>query len=105
VADLRRFLAEQPVAARPPTAFYQARKFVRRNRALTVSTTAVILALLVAVGVLLVARRHERLQFERTRSMLDLMAREVFRLVPELGFGQEHRDTVGLAESPAAMSR
>jgi hypothetical protein len=93
-ADLRRFLAEQPVAARAPTAFYQARKFVRRNRALTVSTAAVILALVVTVGALLVSRRNDRLQFERTRSMLDLTAREVFRLVPELGFGQDHRGTL-----------
>ena len=93
-ADLRRYLAEQPIAARPPTALYQVRKFVRRNRALTLSASSVILALLVTVGVLLVSRRNDRLQFQRTRSMLELMAHEVFRLVPELGFGQEHRDTL-----------
>src|SRR6185503_16196950 len=38
--DLRRFLADRPVHARRPTTLYQVRKFVRRNRALTLSTTA-----------------------------------------------------------------
>ncbi|HEX6884353.1 MAG TPA: serine/threonine-protein kinase [Planctomycetota bacterium] len=89
-ADLRRVLAEQPVRARPPTALYQARKFVRRNRALTLGTLAVFAALLLAVGVLYVGRQNERRQHARTRSMLDLMAQEVFRLVPELGFAQDH---------------
>jgi len=89
-ADLRRVLAEQPVRARRPSALYQARKFVRRNRALTVGTLALFAALLLAVGVLYVGRQNERRQHARTRSMLDLMAQEVFRLVPELGFAQDH---------------
>jgi predicted Ser/Thr protein kinase/tetratricopeptide (TPR) repeat protein len=89
-ADLRRYLAERPVTARPPTALYQVRKFVRRNRALTVSTTAVILALLVTVGVLADSRRRDRLQVARERSRRDLMAQVVFQVVPEAGFAQDH---------------
>jgi serine/threonine protein kinase len=90
-ADLRRLLAEKPVAARAPTTLYQVRKFVRRNRALTASTATVMLALLVTVGVLLDTQRRDRRSIERTRSMLDSMAKMVFRLVPEVGFGQDHR--------------
>ncbi len=92
--DLRRFLANQPVMAQAPTRLYQAQKFARRNRALMLSATTVIFALLVTVGVLLVGMRHDREQFERMRSMLDLMAREVFQLVPELGFGEDHRGSL-----------
>lgn len=33
-ADLRRFLADEPIVARPPSSWYQARKFARRNKAL-----------------------------------------------------------------------
>jgi len=89
-ADLRRYLAERPITARAPTPLYQVRKFVRRNRALTVSTAAVILALLVTVGVLLDSRRRDREQVARERKRTDLMARMVFPLVPEAGFAQDH---------------
>ena len=33
-ADLRRYLSDEPIAARPPTAVYQLRKFAKRNRGL-----------------------------------------------------------------------
>ncbi len=45
-ADLRRFLADVPLFARPPTRGYLLRKFVRRNRA-SVAVAGVVLALLV----------------------------------------------------------
>jgi tetratricopeptide (TPR) repeat protein len=45
-ADLGRLLADQPVQARPPTAAYRARKFVRRNRVAVLAGAAIALALL-----------------------------------------------------------
>ncbi|MHC4129504.1 MAG: tetratricopeptide repeat protein, partial [Planctomycetota bacterium] len=33
-ADLRHYLADEPIVARPPSTFYQLRKFARRNKAL-----------------------------------------------------------------------
>ena len=53
-ADLRRFLNDEPVLARPATAIYQLRKFARRNRALVGGVVTTILAL--AVGMVLYAR-------------------------------------------------
>jgi len=47
-ADIRRFLADEPVAARPISTWYQLRKFARRNRALVGGVTAA--ALLLVVG-------------------------------------------------------
>ncbi len=44
-SDLRRYLADQPITARPPTALYQFRKFARRNRALVGGVAAAVLAL------------------------------------------------------------
>jgi tetratricopeptide (TPR) repeat protein len=43
--DLRRYLADEPVVARPPSRAYLARKFVRRNRGPVLSALLVLLAL------------------------------------------------------------
>lgn len=45
-ADLQRYLRDEPVIARPPSAAYRAQKFVRRHKALVAATTAVFTALL-----------------------------------------------------------
>ncbi len=49
--DLQRFLDHQPIAARPPTLFYVARRFARRNSLAVLAGGLVCLALLVgAIG-------------------------------------------------------
>lgn len=50
-SDLRRFLGNEPIEARPPSAAYQLRKFARRNRALVGAIVAVFVVLVVAAGV------------------------------------------------------
>ncbi|MBT8337023.1 MAG: serine/threonine-protein kinase, partial [Gemmatimonadetes bacterium] len=45
--DLRRYLADEPVVARPPTPGYRLRKFVRRNFAATLAATVAIVGLVV----------------------------------------------------------
>ncbi len=49
-ADVRRHLAGEAVVARPPTAAYLTRKFVRRNRALVSGALAVGVVLVVGAG-------------------------------------------------------
>jgi hypothetical protein len=44
-ADIRRFLADEPISARRPSTWYQLQKFTRRNRILVGSAAAVFLAL------------------------------------------------------------
>jgi non-specific serine/threonine protein kinase/serine/threonine-protein kinase len=68
--DLQRFLADQPVHARPPSAVYQLRKFARRNRVLVASTAAVVAAL--SIGVVgatygLLEAQQQRHQAEQRR--------------------------------------
>jgi tetratricopeptide (TPR) repeat protein len=63
-ADVERYLRDEPVSAHPPSRWYTARKFVRRNRG-PVSAAAAVLTLLVAgvIGTgagLLEARQQER---------------------------------------------
>jgi eukaryotic-like serine/threonine-protein kinase len=45
--DIGRYLADEPVIARPPSAGYRIRKFVRRNRAPVLAAALVVLALTV----------------------------------------------------------
>jgi serine/threonine protein kinase len=48
--DVRRFQADEPVAAGPPTLAYRLRKFVRRNRAAVAAVGIIGLAVLLAVA-------------------------------------------------------
>jgi hypothetical protein len=49
-ADVRRYLNEEPVEARPPSASYRLRKFARRNKRTLVTATLLGVMLLAAVG-------------------------------------------------------
>jgi tetratricopeptide (TPR) repeat protein len=46
-ADIRRHLCHEPIRARPPSALYQLGKFVRRHKALVITTVAFLAVLLV----------------------------------------------------------
>jgi serine/threonine protein kinase/WD40 repeat protein len=48
-ADVQRFLSEEPVEARPPSAGYRLRKFVRRNRGVVLAGAAVVLTLVAGI--------------------------------------------------------
>jgi tetratricopeptide (TPR) repeat protein len=47
--DIRRFLRDEPIAARPPTTAYQVRKFARRHKAIVAGVTGSLLILLFGV--------------------------------------------------------
>jgi eukaryotic-like serine/threonine-protein kinase len=49
--DIQRYLNDEPIAARPPTAGYQLQKFARRHRALVASVAAVFVVLVAGVAV------------------------------------------------------
>src|SRR5262249_16386356 len=63
--DVQPYLADEPVEARPPSAGYRLRKFLRRNRGPVLAASLVLLALLAGmagtVWGLFEARRQERL--------------------------------------------
>jgi serine/threonine protein kinase len=62
--DVERFLANEPVAARPPSKWYQFKKMVKRNKSVSILSAALVIALVIlAVGsvlLLLQARRNLR---------------------------------------------
>jgi len=49
-SDIRRYLHDEPIAARPPSTWYQLRKFARRNRALVSGVSAAFIVLLAGIG-------------------------------------------------------
>ncbi|MCO6437608.1 MAG: serine/threonine protein kinase [Phycisphaerae bacterium] len=65
-SDIRRFLADEPIAARRPTAAYQLRKFACRNKVLVIGVGATFVALL--SGVVSVSFLATRLAGERDRA-------------------------------------
>jgi tetratricopeptide (TPR) repeat protein/predicted Ser/Thr protein kinase len=48
-ADIRRYLDDEPIAARPPSAAYQLHKFARRHRPMVVGVAAVFVVLLAGI--------------------------------------------------------
>ncbi|MGB0717320.1 MAG: tetratricopeptide repeat protein, partial [Phycisphaerae bacterium] len=65
-ADLRRFLRDEPIAARPASAIYNMRKFARRNRGLVGGLVATFLVLLIGatgttIGLLSALRANNEL--------------------------------------------
>ncbi len=59
-ADVRRHLAHEPIAARPPSATYLVTKFARRNKPLVVGSLAALAALVGGLSYGLVRARAER---------------------------------------------
>jgi serine/threonine protein kinase/formylglycine-generating enzyme required for sulfatase activity len=71
--DLRRYLANEPVLAGPPTRAYRVRKFVRRNRVSVLAGTAVALAVvlgLIASTTLFLENRASRRVAEAQRDQI-----------------------------------
>lgn len=66
-ADVERYLADQPVEARPPSAGYRIRKFTRRNRSAVAGASAILLALLLG----LTASLTQYVRAERQRAVAD----------------------------------
>jgi tetratricopeptide (TPR) repeat protein/predicted Ser/Thr protein kinase len=60
--DLRRFLNEEPIAARPPSSLYQFRKFARRNKVMVGAAAIVMLAMVLGTGAATWGLVHARQQ-------------------------------------------
>ena len=75
--DLRRYLADQPITARPDTVRYRARKFVRRHRRGLAATSAIVAAVVLIVTFytmqLAGERDRARLQAEKASRVSELL--------------------------------
>lgn len=78
-ADIRRYLSDEPIIARPPSTMDQLVKFTRRNRALVFGVSAAFLALaagLVATGIFASREAAARRNADQTRAQAE---REAYR--------------------------
>ena len=73
--DVRRFLRDEPIVARPPSAAYQIRKFAKRHKAVFGGVAAVFAVLLVAA----VVSSWLAIRARRAEAMADLRAAEARR--------------------------
>ncbi len=70
--DLRRYLQDQPILARPPSALYQFGKFARRHKGLVAGVTAAILAMIAGliISTALFVREQHALELAGKRQRL-----------------------------------
>jgi eukaryotic-like serine/threonine-protein kinase len=93
--DLRRYLKQEPVLARPPSLLYQFQKLVRRNKLIFAAASAIAAALAVGVALSvwsLVKEHQARLEAEKVAQFLEDMLKGVG---PSVALG---RDTALLKE-------
>ncbi|MGO9037041.1 MAG: protein kinase domain-containing protein [Steroidobacteraceae bacterium] len=70
IADLRRYLNHEPVEARPASAGYKLRKFIRRNRvAAVVAGVLCILALVASGSGLIALRKQHEAEFQAAQAL------------------------------------
>jgi tetratricopeptide (TPR) repeat protein len=86
--DLGRFLNDEPIFARPPSAVYRFQKFVRRHRAASVAVASVTLALLLGVivstGALVRERAARKQADQRLKVALGFVDQVVTNVAPEI---------------------
>ena len=81
-ADIRRYLSEQPIAARPASRLYQMRKFARRNKAIVAGVAVAFAALTIGTVVSLrqaILAERARSQEQRLRGIADERTAEAER--------------------------
>ncbi|MEZ6119787.1 MAG: protein kinase [Pirellulaceae bacterium] len=120
--DITRYLTQQPIEARPPTAAYRLRKFARRNRVSLVTGSLVTLALIVGLGVsvwqarVAIQERDEKViawqEAVKARNEADAARIEVERFADRLkqanlllGAGRAHADSGDWAAAHADYSK
>jgi serine/threonine protein kinase/tetratricopeptide (TPR) repeat protein len=92
--DMRRYLDDLPVHARPDTTVYRARKFVRRHRALVASTAAVIVALIAGVGVAVQQARVAEARERQVRSLAKVFLFDVHDSIKDAPGTTKARQTI-----------
>ena len=78
--DLRRYLADEPIMARPPTRTEQFRRLIRKNKAASIATGVVALALIAATMISIVfavEASHQRDAAELSRSQAEEKTRSL----------------------------
>jgi serine/threonine protein kinase len=102
-ADVRRYLSDQPISARPATTVYQLRKFARRNKALVGGVLVAFVALL--IGIIGTTSQAIRATHERDRAQgAETLAEQRFEQAEDARKLAEQRHSEALAETARATA-
>ena len=113
-ADIGRYLRDEPIIARPPTASYQLKKFTRRNKPLVFAAGTIFVVMIAATVVSLreavVARRAEqtaKTALEQVKKALQdvLTAEQNARQAREAATGAKEQEGIAIAEAQQALER
>ena len=83
--DVRRYLAHEPIAARPDSTLYRTTKFVQRHRAGVAMASAAVMALGVGVGVALWQAREARAQRVQAEGLIEYMIGDLRKKLQPVG--------------------
>jgi serine/threonine protein kinase len=83
--DLRRYLSDEPITARPDAAAYVLAKFVRRHRVGVAAGTGVALALAVGAGVAAWEANEARRQREQAEGLIEFMLVDLRKKLEPVG--------------------
>jgi eukaryotic-like serine/threonine-protein kinase len=83
--DIRRYLAHEPIAARPDSTLYRAAKFVQRHRAGVATTAVAAMALGVGIGVALWQAREARAQRVQAEGLIEYMIGDLRKKLQPVG--------------------
>ncbi len=108
-ADIRHYLADQPITARPVTTMYQLRKFAQRNRVLVAGLAGIALALLAGTVVSTALAFRAREAEERAEQRLVQVEEALSRATTETARAQAFKDflvrMLGQVDPDVAMGR
>jgi serine/threonine-protein kinase len=83
--DVRRYLAREPIAARPDSALYRTGKFVQRHRTGVATAALAVVALGVGVGVALWQAREARVQRVEAEGLIEYMIGDLRKKLQPVG--------------------
>ena len=92
--DVRRYLNDEPLVAKPPTVWYRLGKLVKRNRTVVTAGSAVALALLVATVVSVVARMEAEAEKRRADREYGI-SRRVLKFVNDKMLASDNLSRIG----------
>jgi eukaryotic-like serine/threonine-protein kinase len=83
--DIRRYLSNEPISARPDSRLYRATKFVQRHSAGVAAAAAVAIALGAGIGIALWQAREARAQREQAEGLIEYMIGDLRKKLQPVG--------------------
>jgi len=83
--DIRRYLAHEPIAARPDAPLYRATRFVQRHRAGVAAASLAVIGLSVGIGVALWQAREARAQRVQAEGLIEYMIGDLRKKLQPVG--------------------